>query len=155
MKILMENWRRYMISEELVKFSGILKLAPSEETAGQLRQIGEGLPAEAVLLPEKLWHVTLIHQSILKPYRKQLKQMGKEGGIPEGPSPVLLPEVEERVDEAQGRKSWVVWLENQDEMRQYVNQIMEMLGGEPNPEPDRKFHISLANLTGNPGDSVK
>ena len=39
-------------------------------------------------------------------------------------------------------------------MRSYVNQVMEMVGGEPNPEPNRRFHITLANLTGNPGDSV-
>jgi len=143
------------MSEEEVKFSGILKLVPSEETISQLRQIGESMPPEAVLLPEKNWHVTLIHQSILKPFGKQLKQMGKEGQIPEGPLAVLSTEVEERVDEELGRKSWVVWLENQEEMRGYVNQIMEILGGEPNPEPTRKFHISLANLTGNASDSVR
>ena len=31
---------------------------------------------------------------------------------------------------------------------------MEGLGQPPNPEPDREFHISLANLTGKPGDSI-
>jgi hypothetical protein len=49
----------------------------------------------------------------------------------------------------------VVWLENQDKMKDYVNQIMEMVGGPMDPEPGRRFHISLANLTGNPGDSVR
>ena len=81
--------------------------------------------------------------------------MGKAGEIPSGPQPVLLPEVEERVDEALGRKSWVAWLGNQDEMKDDINQIMEMVVGPPDPEPSRRFHISLANLTGNPGDSVR
>jgi len=33
--------------------------------------------------------------------------------------------------------------------------VMELLGAEVNPEPNRIFHITLANLTGNAGDSVK
>ena len=154
MKLLFENWKRYL-KEEQVKFSGILKLMPDEGITQELRQISAQLPSEAVPLPEDKWHVTLAHQSVLKPYKKQLKAMGKAAEIPSGPPPVLLPEVEERVDETLGRKSWGVWLENQDEMKDYVNQIMEMVGGPLGPEPSRRFHISLANLTGNPGDSVR
>ena len=154
MKLLFENWKRYL-KEEQVKFSGILKLMPDEGITQELRQISAQLPPEAVPLPEDKWHVTLAHQSVLKPYRKQLKAMGKADEIPPGPPPVLLSEIEERVDDALGRKSWVVWLENQDEMKTYINQIMEMVGGSPDPEPSRRFHVSLANLTGNPGDSVR
>jgi len=154
MKLLFENWRQYL-NEGEVKYSGILKLKPDQNIVQQLHGISATLPEEAVLLPENLWHVTLIHQSILKPYKKQLKEMDKTGRLPEAPLALLSPEVEERVDETLGRKSWVVWLENQEEMKEYVNSIMEMVGGMPDPEPDRRFHISLANLTGNPGDSVK
>ena len=154
MKLLFENWKRYL-KEDLVKFSGILKLMPDEGIIQELRNISVELPSEAVPLPEDKWHVTLAHQSVLKPYKKQLKAMGKAGEIPSGPQPVLIHEIEERVDDALGRKSWVVWLENQDETKDYVDQIMEMVGGPMNPEPRRRFHISLANLTGNPGDSVK
>jgi hypothetical protein len=154
MKLLFENWQKYL-NEGEVKYSGILKLKPDQDIVQQLHSISAALPEEAVLLPENLWHVTLIHQSILKPYKKQLKEMDKIGQLPEAPTPLLSREVEERVDEALRRKSWVVWLENQEEMRGYVNSIMKMVGGVLNPEPDRRFHISLANLTGNPGDSVK
>ena len=154
MKLILENWRKYL-AEELVKFSGILKLVPDEDTISELRTISASLPPDAVPLSEDKWHVTLAHQSVLKPYRKQLKRIDKAGEMPSGPRVVLLPEIEERIDDALGRKSWVVWLENQDEMRDYVNQIMEMVGGPLDPEPNRRFHISLANLTGNPGDSVK
>jgi hypothetical protein len=154
MKLLLENWKRYL-KEDLVKFSGILKLMPDEGVIQDLRNVSVELPPEAVPLPEDKWHVTLAHQSVLKPYRKQLKALGKAGEMPSGPRPVLSPEIEERVDDASDRRSWVVWLENQDEMKEYVNQIMEMVGGPLDPEPSRRFHISLANLTGNPGDSVR
>jgi len=154
MKLLFENWKRYL-KEDLVKFSGILKLMPDEAIIQDLRNISASLPPEAVPLPEDKWHVTLAHQSVLKPYKKLLKTMGKAGEIPSGPQPALIHEIEERADDALGRKSWVVWLENQDEMKDYVNQIMEMVGGPLDPEPSRRFHISLANLTGNPGDSVR
>jgi len=154
MKLLLENWKKYL-KEGLVKFSGILKLMPDEAIIQELRNISVELPSEAVPLPEDKWHVTLAHQSVLKPYKKQLKAMGKAGEIPSGPQPALIHEIEERADDELGRKSWVVWLENQDEMKGYVNQIMEMVGGPMDPEPGRRFHISLANLTGNPGDSVR
>ena len=41
-------------------------------------------------------------------------------------------------------------------MRVYVGKVMELLGSQNvNPEPERVFHISLANLTGKPEDSVR
>lgn len=153
MKNLFESWRNYLIVEQ-VKFSGILKLMPDPSVIRDLQQIAANLPEEAVSLPEDKWHVTLIHQSVLKPYRKELKAMGTDQ-FPEPPAVIISPKVEERVDEELGRKSWIVRLENQDDMKQYVNQVMKLLKAPPDPEPDRIFHISLANLTGNPGDSVK
>jgi len=147
MKLLIESWRKYLFEGD-VKFSGILKLVPTE-VLGELRSLSQNLPKDAVLLPEDKWHVTLIHQSFLKPFRKELKKMS----LPAPPPVKLIPKVEERLDGE--RRSWVVWVENQNEMKEYVNRVMHILGGQPNPEPNRRFHISLANLTGNPGDSVK
>ena len=159
MKLIMENFRRFVTESEgagnQVKFSGILKIMPSQDIIGQAQPLIASLPPEAVPLGDDRLHVTLIHQSILKPYRKMLKKMSKAGELPPAPAVVLEPQVEERVDEELGRKSWVAWVKNQDDMKNYVNQIMEIVGGQPNPEPNRVFHISLANLTGNPGDSVK
>ena len=155
MKLLIENWRRFLLTETLVKFSGILKLMPDEKVISELSKIIETLPDEAVPLAEKNLHVTLVHQSILKPYRKKLKQMSKQGQLPAAPVPILSSKVVVKTNDELQRKSWAVRLENQDEMRQYVNDIMAMLGAEPNPEPQRVFHFSLANLTGSPGDSVK
>jgi hypothetical protein len=136
------------LTEGEVVFSGILKTMPTE-VMGELQKLSQSLPEGAVLLPEDKWHVTLIHQSVLKPYRKELKSME----FPPAPAAKLIPEVEERSDGE--KRSWVVWLENQEEMKGYVNQLMQQLGGQPDPEPDRRFHVSLANLTGKPGDSVR
>ena len=153
MKHLLENWRKF-INEE-VKFSGILKLMPDPEIISQAKSLIDTLPPEAVPLGDDRLHVTLAHQSVLKPFKKQLKAMAKAGELPPAPAVILSNDWEERVDEELGRKSWVAWAGNQDELRDYVNQIMELIGGPPDPEPERRFHISLANLTGNPGDSVK
>ena len=154
MKLLLENWRKYLNEE--VKFSGILKLMPEPQIISQAKSLIETLPPEAIPLGNDRLHVTLAHQSVLKPFRKQLKALVKAGHqFPPSPLVILGNEWEEREDEELGRKSWVVWVENQDELRNYVNQVMELVGGTPDPEPERRFHISLANLTGNPGDSVK
>jgi len=149
----MENWRQYLTEE--VKFSGILKLVPPREVIIQAKSLIDDLPPEAVPLDDDRLHVTLAHQSVLKPFKKQLKAMAKAGELPVTPPVILENDWEERVDEKLGRKSWVAWVENQDELRNYVNQVMELVGGPPDPEPQRRFHISLANLTGNPGDSVR
>jgi hypothetical protein len=153
MKLLFENWREYLNEE--VKFSGILKLMPEPQIISQAKSLIETLPPEAVPLGDDRLHVTLAHQSVLKPFRKQLKALAKAGELPPAPPVILENEWEERVDEELARKSWVVWVENQDELRNYVNQVMELVGAPPDPEPDRRFHISLANLTGEPGDSVR
>ena len=154
MKLLREYIRGLLVEQE-VKFSGILKLMPSPEIVSNVSFLLQQLPPEAVPLPEDKFHVTLAHQSVLKPYRKQLKQLSKAGMLPPPPVVTLESAVEERADEAQGRKSWVVWVKNQDDMKTYVNDVMKLVGAPPDPEPDRHFHISIANLTGNPGDSVK
>ena len=178
MKLLFENWRRYinelatpqysMTADTLVKpvgtepitdpttakFTGILKLVPSTETLEEIRLLSLTLPAEAVILSDDKLHVTLVHQSHLKPYRSALKALSDAGELPVPPKAVLKKELDEKLNDDLGRRSWSIELINQDVMHGYVNEVMTMIGGQPNPEPERVFHISLANLTGNPGDSV-
>jgi hypothetical protein len=154
MKLILENWRRYL-TEEQAKYAGILMLMPDRDMIDELRLLSVSLPGEAVPLSDEDLHVTLLGYKALKPYRKALKAIRDGEGIPPGPSIILAAGVEERLDEASDKKSWVVWIENQQDMRDYVNQIMEMVGGPMDPEPDRRFHISIANLTGYPHDSVR
>ena len=149
MKKLLIEWRKFL-SEGEVKYSGILKIKPSHIVISELEALQAMLPEEAVRLPAEDLHVTLIHQSILKPFRKQIKNMK----LPDPPPIILDHKIFER--RAPGKKSWAVKLKNQNEMRDYVSQIMELLGSQTlDPEPDRRFHVSLANLTGDPQDSVR
>ncbi len=148
---ILREYIRILLMEQ-VEFSGTLKLKPDANIVAFVSSLLDQLPPEAIPLPDEKLHVTLIHQSILKPYRKILKTME----FPPAPQAILEPVIEERIDEIQGKRSWAVWLQNQDEMKAYVQEVM-MLLGEPagDPEPQRRFHISIANLTGKPGDSVR
>ena len=149
MKLVMEGWRNFLLEQD-VKYQGILKLSLPPEILSEVEVMQAMLPEEAIRLDKDDIHVTLIHQSILKPFRKQIKEMS----FPDPPPVVLEDDVWERQD--MGKMSWAVRLSNQDEMRDYVTQIMELLGSQnTNPEPERVFHVSLANLTGNPHDSVR
>ena len=144
----MEGWRKFLTEE--VKYQGILKLKLQPNNTADVLDMQSVLPDNAVLLDEKDLHVTLVHQSILKPFRKQIKDMT----FPPPPPIVLEDDIWER--QSLDKKSWAVRLVNQEEMREYVKNIMEMLGSQnTNPEPERVFHVSLANLTGNPHDSVR
>ena len=155
MKLLREYIRKLLIEQE-VKFSGILKLMPSSAIVSSVSSLLQQLPPEAVPLPEDKFHVTLAHQSVLKPYKKQLKQLSKDGMLPSPPTVTLEGTMEERVDKELGRKSWVVWVKNQADLKAYMQDVIQLVGGPPgDPEPSRRFHISIANLTGNPGDSVR
>ena len=78
----------------------------------------------------------------------------KSADLPEPPEIILDDEVFVRT--SPGKKSWAVRLQNQEEMKRYVEEVMRLLGSNnTNPEPERVFHVSLANLTGNPHDSVR
>ena len=71
MKKLLIEWRKFL-SEGEVKYSGILKIKPSHIVISELEALQAMLPEEAVRLPAEYLHVTLIHQSSLKPFRKQI-----------------------------------------------------------------------------------
>jgi len=103
-----------------------------------------------VALPDDRLHITLIHQSVLNSHKKELKGQSF-------PSPEFDISFEDELYECvEGpeKRSWVLYVKNQEDLRSYVNNFMEGLGQPPNPEPDREFHISLANLTGKPTDSI-
>ena len=154
MKLLLENWREY-IAEAQVKFQGILKVVPDSDVIAQAKdmqaQILEQEPLMAPL-PETKLHVTLIHQSVLKPFRKIMKNME----FPQPPNISLNPEIKMAVqgDGSTAVKSYFVEVNEQEELKNYVNEVMTILGADPNPEPNRVFHISLVNKTGSPSDSV-
>lgn len=52
--------------------------------------------------------------------------------------------IDDRVYLPDGKTTYVVAVENQDELRNYVNELYESMGLS-NPEPNRFFHITIAN----------
>ena len=139
MKVLLQEWRNFL-TEERIKYEGILKVGLSPRSISQSQALQAMLPEEAIRIEEDDLHMTLVHQSILKPFAKELKNIN----FPPPPDVVLEDEVWER--QSLGKKSWAVRIKNQQEMREYVKNIMEMLGSQnTNPEPERIFHVSLAN----------
>ena len=130
-----------------VSFSGIIK-AKSDLIVSAAQTARADLPAEAVPLHDDRLHVTLVHQSIAKPWKKEFR----DAVLPDCPDFNLLPDVQMREDG--DRRSWVLWVDDEGQyaLKAYV---LELLGVDEDPEPQRRFHISLANLTGEPGDSVR
>ena len=148
----MREWRHFLL-EASAKYSGILKITPGTKIIEQVKKLQNQIKdPSAVALSEADIHVTAVHQSFMKPFRKELKKMR----LIDAPEPVLDIDQGIQIKEDGEKKSWAIALKNQEEMREYVKNIMEMLGSQnTNPEPERVFHISLANLTGNPHDSVR
>ena len=145
----MKNWRSFLTEGE-AKYSGILMIKPRDEILDQVIDMQKTLPLGAKKLNQEDLHVTLIHQSILKPFQEKLQKIK----LPDPPSIDLEPRVFQR--KSPGKESWAVRLTNQQEMRDYVKTVMELLGSDnTDPEPERRFHITIGNLTGNPYDSVR
>ena len=153
-------------TENVIQYSGILKLKPKKELSflkdKQIEVVQEN-PEEAKPLKEDAIHVTLIHQSILnnlktKSESKKAFEAKVNQFIQENPPPSISFEDSVELRESEGRKTWVVWVNEQDDLKlkRFVKSFMNFMGeGEIDPEPERRFHVSLANLTGNPADSVK
>jgi hypothetical protein len=149
MKSILNNWRKFIVEGEVI-YSGILKIPLDPYNISVVEPLQSMLPQEAKRLDKDDLHVTLVHQSILGKFKDKLADIP----LPDPPKVVLEDGVWERED--LGKKSWAIRLANQDEMREYVETVMKLLGSNnTNPEPERVFHVSLANLTGNPHDSVR
>ena len=74
MKLLLQEWRKFLL-EGRVKLQGILKIELPPVIISEIDALRAMLPEEAVRLRPEDLHVTLVHQSILKPFKKQLKQI--------------------------------------------------------------------------------
>lgn len=96
-------------------------------------------------LPEEKLHVTLTSIANCKANKETLKS--------NLPSDLEAPKLEigevrtvERPD--QNKKSLVVAIKNQDDLKSFVDKVYEKMGLE-NPEPERFFHLTIANNTEN------
>lgn len=103
-----------------------------------------------VPLPKEKLHITLLHQTILKPYTKELK--GKK--FPEYEGTLTYRDIYSVVREDEGKHSVFVILDEQSDLKKYVSKFLDFFEIKEIPELNRIYHVSLGNKTGNPLDSV-
>lgn len=138
----------------------LLKVDDSTKSALETYPIPEEPNGEIMTrLPKDKLHVTLTSIANFKnvPYKEDFELSSVE--IPQ----VILGDAkfvyrgETRDDRGYlngGKTTYVVAIENQDELREYVNELYESLGLS-NPEPNRFFHVTIANnAEGDPFQSI-
>jgi hypothetical protein len=100
-------------------------------------------------LPDDKVHITLTSIKSFKPFKDKLKDF-------QLPEDITFPNVElgnaEFVYREDGKTTYVVAIKNQNDIKDFVDKIYQKIG-ETNPEPNRFFHITLANNQG--GDPFK
>jgi hypothetical protein len=123
--------------------TGILKVRPNPAQLVQMQQrIIEKFP-DMKPLPEEKLHITLLHQQLAKPLKKAT--------LPPLQTDLSFDANNIYLIEREGRKSIFVVANEQDAIRNYMNEISKM---GVQIEPNRTYHVTLTNLTGNVADSV-
>lgn len=130
-------------SDRLI-FEAALLLKLEESTKTDIKGLFNG--EEGLFpLPEDKLHVTLTSIKACKAFKDTLKSSL--------PSDIQAPTVKlgdvtianrEATETVPAKTSFVVAVANQDELKAYVDKIYESMGLQ-NPEPDRYFHITIAN----------
>lgn len=123
--------------------TGILKVRPNPASLVEIqKRILEKLP-EMKPLPEDKLHITLLHQQLAKPL--------KNVTVPLLPTELSFSPNNIYLVEREGKRSVFIVANEQDALKNYMNEI-EKMGVQI--EPNRVYHVTLTNLTGNVADSV-
>jgi len=141
------------MTDQQTIFDGMLKLHLSEDTQREIDELVKFLTPEAKPIRTEVRHVSLIHQQVLKPFRKELKALHKAGDLPDAPEVLLTEEAFKVVRE--DRTSWILPLAYTSgrAMSKFVKDFMASMGVEDFTN-ERVFHVTIANLTGSRKDSV-
>lgn len=126
--------------ESCIVFEAALLLKVDDSIKSQIRDIYQSNEEAKSLFPLPLnkLHITLTSIKNCKENKEKLKS-----GLPQMKMPkVVLGQT--TFAERPGKKSFVVAIENQEEILDFVNQVYESLSL-INPEPGRYFHITIAN----------
>jgi len=123
--------------------TGILKVRPNPTQIVEIqRRVVEKFPEMKPLPGDKL-HVTMLHQQLAKPL-KGAAFPPLQTDITFDPNHVYMVEREEK-------KSVFAVVNEQEAIKEYMNSIAQM---GVQIEPNRTYHVTVANLTGNVADSV-
>jgi hypothetical protein len=142
----------------------ILKLGSSKKSeVGKIEIPQEPNGVDMTKLPSNLLHITLTSIKALDILKN--KDLSIPIFVQNIKYYISIPDIEfgeakfiyrdengNRVYSPGGKVTYVVAIKNQDDIRNYVNDIYNELGLK-NPEPNRFYHITLANNMG--GDSFK
>ena len=157
-----------------LQFSGIAKIPstsvhidPAALTRASLLADEEGL----VRLPVEKLHVTIVHQSVLKSLLKAEKKAQKNGDesiirypadqlrpvvIGNGSDVVVVKDNHPRSGEARKTVRIILDDNHQAYLSSWVEEFCKMNSLERDTqEQERVYHVSFANKTGNPMDSVR
>jgi len=134
------------------KFALIAKYPDTDVSEATWEKIPEGMDAI-----DKT-HVTLVGGQALKGFKQELKEGTKSiiAGMPEPPKPELgrTGVAYREGNDGEVRETYFMEIGNQEDYQDYADKLCDALGI-ANPEPDRFFHISIANNHGgNPFKSV-
>ena len=149
----------------IIRVTGILQLSLSEAALKRVTELQKVLPPEARPRADKDLHITLwkldkANRLAVKEAAAQMVLLGPEA-MPVG-SIFRIERPERDSTDASGaiiripaRTAWITLVDVQDKLRQLVAAIADRADVElPFYERSRPFHISIANLTGSPFDSV-
>ena len=132
--------------EEEVKVESVLKWTLSGSTLSDAKKMRDKVIKENPKykpIPDRDLHITLASGPKWKKMKEELKDVPL-------PDPTFRMDFgEPKLIEAGGRASWYVKIRQQQELKEYV---IDLLQG--SPDSKRIFHVSLANLTGKVVDSV-
>jgi hypothetical protein len=145
MKFSFQEYVKNRVLEENYQpeFTGILKVRPNPTQIVEIqRRVIEKFP-ELKPLPEDKLHVTLLHQQLAKPL--------KNATLPPLQTEITFDPNKVYHIEREGKKSVFAVVNEQENLKEYMQQIAQM---GVQIEPNRVYHITVANLTGNVGDSV-
>jgi len=123
-------------------FEAALLLKVDDSVKNSIKKIFEEKgPKDLFPLMDNKLHITLTSIKACKDNKAALKS-----NLPTDINPPAIKLGETTIAERSeaGKKSFVIAVANQEELKKYVDQIYTKMGLE-NPEPDRYFHITIAN----------
>ena len=143
-----------------VAFSGILKIVYDEKVIIDIQK-KYSTPDNLVPIPSKNIHITLCHQKVVQSARlpKLMVDTIAKHDFAKIEVPAIELESYTKVIEADGKRSAFVRVMPKywDILKGMTNSILAEYGLRPYlfvREFEREHHISLANRTGKPGDSI-